>query len=618
MSAVPSPVSAAAPVSAAPVSAAPVSAAPVSAAPVSAAPPSSTTKQPVTTDNQYDQKHISHRLGGNRCDIRCFGPESVNWYTSLNPAQKADFKSRLINNPQYLAHMQFLDDYFAKRDALIDKRTAAIDAYNKRVSDLGATLSSHLKELLAKDPKFFEKNTMSYLENQLAGIPLDLAVNLMCDLVFNILLSNLDKIPNPSSWPLMPEVLKVTSYIKPNPLNPYPNPHALDRIVKSGSENETIKKELPDKNIWKPAYIVPCPFPPEFKFLQPNVIYCGPATKKGSGLVAMEIPYHFFTYTIIIPRANGSTVSLPMIMALGEKGQRKLFLVCKPPTPIVKASKGYTTFPNCFEFDINPWNQDYYYSLFLVSAPAMEISNTIRNHSTPKNFTLSTLLVKDTGKWTTLDQLISFANTSTFNTSSLKPSQAQDPKTKKIIPNVFVLADSLVKQNGTTARTPFTSASRELLHKIGIRDMQRSIDTNININSPDSNNIFNQVSSPDLTEFGSAVRTADNNARKVRADYYYDGGKTCALDYCYVGNPSWPPGPTAIDTDTILQSFISYVEEFKTTSEYKQIITAAAPVSAAPVSAASVKSNGGTNRRSRTKHKRRSNKKRSYKKRSQR
>lgn len=529
---------------------------PVSAAPVSAAPPSSTTKRPVTID-EYDR---------------------------FNPAQKADFKSR---HPEFLAHIQLLDDHSAKRDALIDKRTAAIDAYNKRVSDLGATLSAHLKDLLAKDPKFFEKNTMSYLENQLAGIPLDLAVNVMCDLVFNILLSNLDKIPNPSSWPLTPAVLKVSSYFKPNLLNPYPNPSALDRIEKG----ETTKNTLPEKNIWKPAYIVPCPFPPEFKILQPNVIYCGPATKKGSGLVAMEIPYHFFTYTIIIPRANGSTVSLPMIMALGEKGQRKFFLVCKPPTLIVKASKGYTTFPNCFEFDINPWNMDYYSNLFLGSAPAMEISNTIRNHSTPKNFTLATLLVKDTGKWTTLNQLINFANTSTFNTSSLKSSQAQDPKTKKTIPNVFVLADSLVKQNGTTARTPFTSASRELLHKIGIRGMQR-IESNINISTK---YIFNKISSTDLTEFGSAVSTADNNVREV------------------LGGPSGPPGPNALDTDTILQSFISYVEEFKTTPEYKQIITAAAPVSAvAPVS------KGGTNRRSRTKHKRRSNKKRSYKKRSQR
>jgi hypothetical protein len=577
---VPAPVSAA-PVSA-PVSAAPVSA-PVSAAPVSAAPPSSTNKQPVTTDNNYNELYILNNIPvfGNKV-IYHSSASTVRWYTKLNPAQKADFKSRLP--PSYLAN---LNDYNAHRKEAADKRTAAIDAYNKRVSDLGATLSAHLKDSLAKDPKFFEKNTMSYLENRLAGIPLDLAVNVMCDLVFNILLSNLDKIPNPSSWPLMPEVLKVPSYIKPNPLNPYPNPHALDRIVKKGSENETIKKELSDKNIWKPAYIVPCPFPPEFKVLQPNVIYCGPATKKGSGLVAMEIPYHFFTYTIIIPRANGSTVSLPMIMALGEKGQRKLFLVCKPPTPIVKASKGYTTFPNCFEFDINPWNQDYY-SLFLVSAPAMEISNTIRNHSTPKNFTLATLLVKDTGKWTTVDQLINFANTSTFNTSSLKPSQAQDPKTKKIIPNVFVLADSLVKQNGTTARTPFTSASRELLYKIGIRDMQR-IDTNINDDK--------SVKSADITEFGQAVGSANFDALKLQ------------------GEDTLTPGPTALDTDTILQSFISYVEEFKTTPEYKQITTAAAPVSAADV-----KSKGGTNtnRRSRNKHKRRSNKKRSCKKRSQR
>ena len=523
---------------------------PVPAAPVSAAPPSSTNKQPVTTDNYYNELYILNCIPvfGNKVNYHA-SASSVRWYTKLNPAQKADFKSRLP--PSYLAN---LNDYIAHRKEATDKRTAAINAYNKRVSDLGATLSAHLKDLLAKDPKFFEKNTMSYLENRLAGIPLDVAVNVMCDLVFNILLSNLDKIPNPSSWPLMPEVMKWPSKIKPlpNPINPYSGP--LPDITASDGVS-TVSRITPDKNIWKPAYIVPCPFPPEFKFLQPNVIYCGPATKKGSGLVAMEIPYHFFTYTIIIPRANGSTVSLPMIMALGEKGQRKLFLVCKPPTPIVKASKGYTTFPNCFEFDINPWNQDYY-SLFMVSAPAMEISNTISKFSTPKNFTLATLLVKDTGKWTTVDQLINFANTSAFDKSSLKPSQAQDPKTKKIIPNVFVLADSLVKQNGTTARTPFTSASRELLYKIGIRDMQR-IDTNINDDK--------SVKSADITEFGQAVGSANFDALKLQ------------------GEDTLTPGPTALDTDTILQSFISYVEEFKTTPEYKQITTAAAPVSAAAV-----------------------------------
>lgn len=104
------------------------------------------------------------------------------WYNHLSPAQREQFTQvvaqKIAKEKQVIANAR-ADEAKARADAA-KTMADSVTKYNQATANAinqGNTLRVYTDELLEHSPSFFDDNSMTMLENRLAGTTLDLAID---------------------------------------------------------------------------------------------------------------------------------------------------------------------------------------------------------------------------------------------------------------------------------------------------------------------------------------------------------------------------------------------------------------------------------------------------------
>ena len=345
-------------------------------------------------------------------------------------------------------------------------------------------------------------------------------------------------------------------------MDPYlPN---APKILRSATDVSEAKWNMP--GVPNPYSLVP-------KVVDLTIACIGMAQKQGSGIVKLSVPYNWYTYTMKIPRADGSIVTMPMIIAYKPASgynywdNVKCFVVCTPSAQLSVAPKDWTTFPNMFEVTNIVW-----------PIPNYNVNpNPYRPASQPNlKFVITNVLIQnDKTNPGAVEKLVAFANASTFASSNIAANGSLSSAPLQLQMTGGITTYSTTNSGSIPSRVPFTDPQKELLWGIG--------------NACTANTLIRQAQAGD----------PDCRAEVI----------TLVNDFLAKQAPAASP-----NTRQLLPQ--RWVKEAPTAA--RSPAPAPAPA-AAPAAAAPAVSGGGTKRRSkqsRPHHKKRSRKQRSYKKRS--
>lgn len=332
------------------------------------------------------------------------------------------------------------------RYALAKQKNDRVDALSPQ--EKIAKLTTYYNEL---PPGFFDTYSMSRLENVLAGVSLPIAIN---GLIGNVVAQSI-KVP---TQPCVNNALAL--------IDPYlPNASKLLHSATSVSYAN-----------WSMT-CMPAPHSQSSKVLDLTIACIGMAQKQGSGIVKLSVPYNWYTYTMKIPRADGSVVTVPMIigykLANGYYWDNvKCFVVCTPPASFVVAPKGWTTFPNMFEVTNIVWP---------IHKEA-DVPDPYRFIKQPTlKFVIANVLIQnDKTNPGALQKLVAFAKASTFASSNIVDGSLSNALQLQ-------MTGGSVKnyKDNKPSRVPFTNPCKELLWGIGNACIPNSLQRQAQAGDPD-------------------------------------------------------------------------------------------------------------------------------------
>jgi hypothetical protein len=290
-----------------------------------------------------------------------------------------------------------------------------------------------LQQVIAKlPPNFFTNFSMSRLENVLAGVSLPVAINaLLGSIVAHSIYEQNNR--------CVKELALMDPYLPTAP-----------QILHTATDVPYDKWNIPN---------VPNPYSQSPKVMNLTITCIGMANKQ-TGFLNSSKPYDWYTYIMKIPRANGTIVTIPFIIEYKNVGgfywdNAKCYVVCKPSQPLVMASKGWTTFPTMYEVKNIVWPQ----------ANRNINPNPYRVFKQPdlKFVNVKVLIQNDKTNVMAVQQLVAFANASTFASSNIVNGTLSSALPLQMAGGII----TTIKGRTSASRVPFTKPEHELLWGIG-------------------------------------------------------------------------------------------------------------------------------------------------------
>lgn len=317
------------------------------------------------------------------------------------------------------------------------------------------------QQVIAKLPQdFFAKNSMSRLENVLAGVSLPIAINGLIGSVVDYSIKTQNQKCDNNAVALMDPYL----------------PNALP-ILRSATAVSEDKWNMP--GVPNPYSLVPT-------VMDLTIACIGMAQKQGSGVVRLSVPYNWYTYTMKIPRADGSIVTMPMIIAYKPASgynywdNVKCFVVCKPSAQLSVVPKDWTTFPNMFEVTNIVWP--------IVNPNRVVNPNPYRPASQPNlKFVITNVKIQnDKTNPTAVQKLVDFANASTFASSNIAANGSLNSSALQLQMTGGITTYSTTNSGSSIpSRVPFTDPQKELLWGIGNACTANTLIRQANYGDPD-------------------------------------------------------------------------------------------------------------------------------------
>jgi hypothetical protein len=405
-----------------------------------------------------------------------------------------------------------------------------------------------LQQVIAKlPPNFFAVNSMSRLENVLAGVSLPVAVNAL-----------LGSIVAHSVYEQTKGCVKELALIDPYLPNAPP-------ILHTATDVPYDKWNIPN---------VPNPYSQSPKVMNWTITCIGRANKQ-TGFLNSTKPYDWYTFSMKIPRANGTVVTIPVMIEYKTGGgfywdNVRCYVVCKPSSLLVMASKGWTTFPNMYEVKNIVWPQ----------ANRNINPNPYRVFKQPdlKFVNVKVLIQNDKTNEMAVQQLVAFANASTFASSNIVNGTLSSALPLQMAGGIITTTKGIT----SASRVPFTKPEHELLWGIGAACTHDAL--------------INQA------RMGNGERTTCKDAITLVNNFLTKYSASTPAPASTASSPA-PASPAPASTVTASPPPASPAP------------ASPAPASTVPASPVPASPSGGT-KRYRTKHKNRSYKKHGYKKRS--